>query len=71
VWFPVLHLCAKVTYRLLPELTPLHRALEEAVVRFSQSDNTLAKAPIGSLFREVFGVSGAREILPDVLGDLI
>ncbi|MDF3419989.1 hypothetical protein HKX29_16930 [Sulfitobacter sp. S46] len=71
VWFPVLHLRAKVTYRLLPELTPLHRALEEAVVRFSQSDNTLAKAPIGSLFREVFGVSGAREILPDVLGDLI
>lgn len=71
VWFPVLQLCAKVTYRLLPELTPLHRTLEEAVVRFSQSDNTLAKAPIGSLFREVFGVSGAREILPDVLGDLI
>lgn len=71
VWFPVLHLRAKVTYRLLPELTPLHRALEEAVVRFSHSDNTLAKAPIGSLFREVFGVSGAREIMPDVLGDLI
>lgn len=71
VWFPVLHLRAKVTYRLLPELTPLHRALEKAVVRFSRSDNTLAKAPIGSLFREVFGVSGAREIMPDVLGDLI
>lgn len=71
VWFPVLHLRAKVTYRLLPELTPLHRALEESVVRFSQSDNALAKAPIGRLFREVFGVSGAREILPDVLGDLI
>ena len=71
VWFPVLNLRAKVTYRLLPELTPLHRALEQAVVRFSQSDNTLAKAPIGSLFREVFGVSGAGEILPDVLGDLL
>lgn len=71
VWFPVLHLRAKVTYRLLPELTPLHQALEKAVVRFSQSDNTLAKAPLGSLFREIFGVSGAREILPDVLGDLI
>lgn len=71
VWFPVLHLRAKVTYRLLPELTPLHRALEEAVVRFSHSDNALVKVPIGSLFREVFGVSGAREIMPDVLGDLI
>lgn len=71
VWFPVLNLRAKVSYRLLPELTPLHRALEQAVVRFSQSDNTLAKAPIGSLFREVFGVSGAGEILPDVLGDLL
>lgn len=71
VWFPVLHLRAKVTYRLLPELTPLHRALEASLVRFSQSDNALAKAPIGRLFREVFGVSGAREILPDVLGDLL
>lgn len=71
MWFPVLHLRAEVTYRLLPELTPLHVALEKAVVRFSQSDNVLAKAPIESLFREVFGVSGAREILPDVLGDLI
>jgi len=71
VWFPVLQLRAEVTYRLLPELTPLHRALEAAVVQFSVGNNALATVPITSLFREVFGVSGAREIMPDVLDDLI
>lgn len=28
VFFPVLHVQAEASYRLLPELTPLHRALE-------------------------------------------
>ena len=71
VWFPVLQLRAEVTYRLLPELTPLHRALEAAVNGFSHSGNPLALAPIPELFCNVFGVSGAQEILPDVLDDLI
>jgi hypothetical protein len=71
VWFPVLHLRAEVTYRLLPELTPLHRALEAAVKNFSRGSNALAAAPIPELFRQLFGVSGAQEILPDVLYDLI
>lgn len=71
VWFPVLQLRAEVTYRLLPELTPLHRALEAAVKEFSHSRNPLALAPIPELFRNVFGISGAQEILPDVLEDLI
>jgi hypothetical protein len=71
VWFPVLHLRAEVTYRLLPELTPLHRALEAAVKEFSRGNNALAAAPIPELFRKLFGVSGAQEIMPDVLCDLI
>lgn len=71
VWFPVLHLRAEATYRLLPELTPLHRTLETAVKEFSRSGNALAAAPIPDLFRQIFGVSGAREILPDVIDDLI
>lgn len=71
VWFPVLRLEAEVNYRLLPELTPLHRTLETAVKQFSNSKNILATVPISELFRLLFGVSGAREILPDVLEDLI
>ena len=71
VWFPVLHLRAEVTYRLLPELTPLHRALEAAVKEFSGAGNPLAAVPISDLFRQLFGVSGAREILPYVIDDLI
>lgn len=71
VWFPVLHLRAEVTYRLLPELTPLHRALEAAVKEFSRGSNPLAAAPIPELFRQLFGISGSQEILPDVLSDLI
>lgn len=71
VWFPVLYLRAEVTYRLLPELTPLHRALEAAVKQFSPGGNALAGAPIHELFSQLFGVSGAQEILPDVLDDLI
>lgn len=71
VWFPVLHLRAEVTYRLLPELTPLHRTLETAVKGFSRGSNPLAAAPIHELFRQLFGVSGSQEILPDVLSDLI
>ena len=71
VWFPVLHLQAEASYRLLPELTPLHRALEAAVLDFHRSGNALASAPIPELFRLLYGVSGAREILPDVLEDLI
>lgn len=46
VWFPVLHLRAEVTYRLLPELTPLHRTLEAAVKEFASSSNPLAAVPI-------------------------
>jgi hypothetical protein len=71
VWFPVLHLRAEVTYRLLPELTPLHRALEAAVNEFASSSNPLAAVPISALFRQLFGISGSQEILPDVLSDLI
>jgi hypothetical protein len=71
VWFPVLHLRAEVTYRLLPELTPLHRALETAVKEFWRGGNSLATVPIPALFSQLFGVSGAKEILPDVLDDLI
>lgn len=71
VWFPVLHISAAVTYRLLPELTPLHRALEAAVKEFSSGGNALAAAPIPDLFRHLFGISGAKDILPDVLDDLI
>ena len=71
VWFPVLHLSAEATYRLLPEMTPLHRTLEAAVKEFSGGGNALAAVPIPDLFRQLFGVSGAREILPDVIDDLI
>lgn len=71
VWFPVLHLRAEVTYRLLPELSPLHRTLEAAVKEFSGGRNALAAVPIPDLFQQLFGVSGAREILPDVIVDLI
>lgn len=71
VWFPVLHLRAEVTYRLLPELTPLHRVLEAAVKQFSTSSNALAGVPIPDLFSQLFGVSGAEEMLPDVLDDLV
>lgn len=71
VWFPVLHLRAEVAYRLLPELTPLHRALEAAVKEFATSSNPLAAVPITELFRQLFGISGSQEILPDVLSDLI
>lgn len=71
VFFPVLHLQAKASYRLLPELTPLHRALEAAVQEFHRGGNALASVPIAELFRLLYGVSGAREILPEVLEDLI
>ncbi|MEG8219114.1 PIN domain-containing protein [Sphingomonas sp. HH69] len=71
VFFPVLHLQAEASYRLLPELTPLHRALEAAVQAFHRGGNALASVPIPELFRLLYGVSGAREILPDVLEDLI
>ena len=71
IWFPVLHLRAEVTYRLLPELTPLHRTLEAAVKEFSGGGNALAAVPIPDLFRQLFGISGAREILPDLIDDLI
>lgn len=71
ILFPVLHLRAEVTYRLLPELTPLHRTLEAAVKAFSGGRNALAAAPITDLFRQLFGVSGAQEILPDVINDMI
>ena len=71
VFFPVLHLQAEASYRLLPELTPLHRALEAAVTEFHRGGNALASVPIPELFRLLYGVSGARGILPDVLEDLI
>ena len=71
VWFPVLYLRATATYRLLPEMTPLHRILESAVKEFSRSENALAAVPIPELFLHLFGVSGALEILPGVLDDLI
>ena len=71
VFFPVLHVQAEASYRLLPELTPLHRALEAAVREFHRGGNALASVPISELFRLLYGVSGAREILPDVLEDLI
>lgn len=71
VWFPVVHLRAEASYRLLPELTPLHRTLEAVVKAFSGSSNPLAACPIPELFRQLFGVSGAQEIIPDVLSDLI
>jgi len=45
--------------------------LEAAVKEFSRGGNALAAAPIPDLFRQIFGVSGAREILPDVIDDLI
>jgi len=45
--------------------------LEAAVLEFHRSGNALASVPIPELFRLLYGVSGAREILPDVLEDLI
>ena len=71
IWFPVLHIRAAATYRLLPELTLLHRTLESAVKEFSRRRNVLAGVPIPDVFRHVFGISGAREILPGVIDDLI
>ncbi|MCK0508590.1 hypothetical protein [Aromatoleum anaerobium] len=38
---------------------------------FSSSSNALAAAPIPELFRQLFGISGSKDILPDVLNDLI
>lgn len=71
ILFPVLQLRADISYRLLPELTPIHHALEDVVKRFSDGRNVLSCAPLVELFRELFGLSGAGEILPHVLDDLL
>ncbi|GAB1363979.1 hypothetical protein MASR1M32_32150 [Rhodobacter sp.] len=71
VWLPVLNLQAQVSYRLHPVMTPVQRMLEAAVARFAGRDNALARAPIPQLFRELFGLSGADMILPEIVEDLI
>jgi hypothetical protein len=71
ILFPVVKLRADISFRLLPELTPIHHALEEIVKRFSDGRNELSLAPLVHVFREMFGLSGASEILPQVLDDLL
>jgi hypothetical protein len=72
IYFPVFNIRAEVTYSYLPNLSPIEKALIAAINKFSgNGDNAFANLPIGDLFRDLYGLSGANLFMAEVVDSLI
>jgi rRNA-processing protein FCF1 len=72
IHIPVFDILADVSYSYIPNLSPIEKALVAAINKFSgKSDIAFANIPIGDLFRELYGLSGADLFMPEVIDSLI
>lgn len=72
IYIPVFDILADVSYSYIPNLSPIEKALVAAINKFSgKSDIAFANIPIGDLFRDLYGLSGADLFMPEVIDSLI
>jgi hypothetical protein len=72
IHIPVFDILADVSYSYIPNLSPIEKALVAAINKFSgKSDIAFANIPIGDLFRDLYGLSGADLFMHEVIDSLI